>query len=76
MSYAPKLFGEPTDLLGPLMFLSLLVVSASVCGLIFGAYAFTLLWEEKKTKDAIKLCIYTIAWMAVFVVILMLSQLK
>lgn len=76
MSNANTWFSPPPNFIGPLMFLSLFVVSAGVCGLIFGAYAFTLAWEEKKTKDAIRLLAYTLGWLAAFVAILLASQIR
>ncbi|MDO8487831.1 MAG: hypothetical protein Q7S31_00755 [bacterium] len=45
-------FGQLDTLLGPMLFLSLFVFSAAVCGLIFGGYPFWLVWEKKQTKKA------------------------
>ncbi len=66
---------RPDNVFDPLLFLSLFVVSAGVCSLLFGGYAFTLIWEEKKTKQAIKLCVYTLGWLIVFVAGILVTQL-
>jgi hypothetical protein len=76
MSNANRWFGEPETFLGPVMFLSLFVFSAATCGLIFGGLAVTIAWEEKKTKDAIRLCLYTLGWLAVYFLIVFFSQAK
>lgn len=62
-----KLFGRITGPAGPLLFLTLFVTSALVCGLIVGSYPFLLFWEKKKTKEAVKLVIYTAGWSLLFV---------
>lgn len=58
---------EPTpNFLGPTLFLMLFVISAIVCSLIFGGYAFILFWEQKNTKLALKLIAFTTAWLVAF----------
>jgi hypothetical protein len=68
---AEKWIPSDKNILGPMLFLSLLVLSATICGLIFGAYAFTLAWEEKKIKSALRLCVYTIGWLIVYLIVLL-----
>lgn len=60
-------FPRITNFTGPLLFLTLFSTSALVCGLIVGSYPFLLFWEKKKTKEAIKLVIYTALWAVFFV---------
>lgn len=62
-----KFFGPVVNPVGPLLFLSLFVTSALICGLIVGAYPFILFWDKKKTGDAVKLVVYTALWGAFFV---------
>lgn len=62
-----KWFGPMTGFLGPLLFLSLFVVSALICALIGLGHPFLLFWEGKKPKEALKLVTYTAAWLALFV---------
>lgn len=65
---------KPDDVFAPLLVLSLFVVSAGICSLLFGAYAFILVWEHKKIKEAIKLCVYTLGWLIGFVAVVILIQ--
>jgi len=65
-----KWFGPMPTFLGPALFLMLFVVSAIICTLIFGGYAFLLFWEHKNTKSAIKLIGYTTGWLGLFTLVL------
>ncbi|MBI3380177.1 hypothetical protein HY029_05470 [Candidatus Gottesmanbacteria bacterium] len=60
-------FPRISNFTGPLLFLTLFSTSALICGLIVGSYPFLLFWEKKKTKEAIKLVIYTASWAIFFV---------
>ncbi len=62
-----KFFGPVVNPVGPLLFLTLFVTSVLICGLIVGAYPFILFWDKKKTKEAVKLVIYTALWGVFFV---------
>lgn len=62
-------FGRMGNLLGPILFLSLFVVSVIICALIAGAYPFIVFWDKKNTKEALKMVGYTAAWLALFVLI-------
>ena|SRR3989338_7803035 len=62
-----KWFGKVPNYIGPLLFLTLFTTSALVCALIVLGYPFYLLWEKKKTHDAIKLVSYTAFWSVLFV---------
>jgi hypothetical protein len=59
-------FGKVNTILGPILVLSLFVLSALVCGFIAFSYPFHLFWEKKETKKAIKVVGYTICWMVLF----------
>lgn len=67
-----KWFGTVPNYIGPLLFLTLFTTSALVSALIVLGYPFLLLWEKKKTKDAIKLVGYTAAWSVFFVLLIIL----
>lgn len=68
-----KWFGRVPTFTGPLLFLTLFSTSALVCGLIVGAYPFILFWEKKKTKEAVKLVIFTALWLLFFVAGILLA---
>lgn len=66
-----QLFGRVPNYLGPLLFLILFAVSALICGFITLTKPFLLIWEEKKTKAAIKLIAYTAGWLVLFTLLLL-----
>lgn len=66
-------FGPARFFLGPVLFLVLFVVSALISALIVLGYPFVLFWEKKKTIEALKLVIYTTAWMMFFIFLIALS---
>lgn len=63
---ANHLFGKMNSFLGPALFLIIFVISAIICTLIFGYNAFIIFWEEKNTKKALKLILYTTLWLFAF----------
>jgi len=56
----------PHTFLGPAFFLILFVVSATISALIVLGYPFILFWERKQTIKALKLVVYTTAWLIFF----------
>lgn len=60
------IFGKMDTFLGPTLFLIIFVLSAVVCGLVFGYYPFILWWEHKETKKAIRVVFYTAGWLVFF----------
>lgn len=66
-------FGPIFSFVGPALFLVLFVASALISALIILGYPFVLFWEEKQTIKALKLIIYTIAWLIFFVLLLILT---
>ena len=64
------LFGNINNLLGPLMVLSLLVVSVLICALLAFGKAAILFWDNKDTEGAVRLVAFTAAWLALFVIFL------
>lgn len=63
--------GKMNAYLGPVLILTLLVVSAIVCALIVFAKPF-LLWQGKKPKKALKLVAYTALWL-IFLLLALLA---
>jgi len=61
-------FGNMGNLLGPILFLSLFVVSVIICALIAGAYPFIVFWDKKNTKGALEIVGFTAVWLALFVI--------
>ncbi len=66
-----KLFGPIYTFLGPTLFLILFVASALISALLILGYPFLLFWEEKKTKEALKLVAYSIAWLALYIILIL-----
>ena len=64
-------FGQMNNLLGPVLVLSLLVVSALICALIALGYPFLVFWDKKNTKGALMLIGYTIGWLVLFIALYM-----
>ncbi len=65
-------FGQMTGYLGPVLILSLLVVSVLICALIAGGYPFLVFWDKKNTKEALTIVTYTAGWLVLFVAFVML----
>jgi len=59
-------FGKTDSYFAPLLGITLFSTSALICALIVGTHPF-LLWQKKKTKEALQLVLYTAAWLIVFV---------
>ena len=51
---------------GPILFLSLFVISALVCALIVLGYPIKLFFVKKKPKQAIKIVLLTALWLILF----------
>lgn len=66
-------FGPLTAPFGPILFLLLFVVSALISASLVLAYPFLILWEEKNTRKAIKLVIYTTLWLILFVLVFLMA---
>lgn len=64
-------FGKMNNYLGPVLVLTLLSVSVLVCGLLAFGYPVMLFWDEKKTRDALKLVGYTAAWLLGFIFLIL-----
>lgn len=63
-----KIFGAMNNMLGPIAFLLLFVVSAAITGfLVLGQPV--MLYVDNKKQDAIRLFFLTVAWLIVFTVI-------
>jgi len=64
-----KWFGKMPNFGGPLLMLTILVVSALVCGLLALGYPIILFWQENRKTDAVKLVASTAIWLASFVLV-------
>lgn len=71
MTHAESWVGSINQAVAPVLFLTVFVLSASVTGALVLGKPIILFLENKKT-DAIKLFIYTLAWLFAFVVIAIL----
>ncbi|OGM57481.1 hypothetical protein A3E46_00600 [Candidatus Woesebacteria bacterium RIFCSPHIGHO2_12_FULL_46_16] len=58
---------------GPILLLSLFVVSAIICALIALGYPFIVFWDRKNTKEALKMVGFTAAWLALFVLAFLIA---
>jgi hypothetical protein len=66
-------FGKMDTILGPVAMLSLFVVSAMICALITLSYPFIVFWDKKNTKQALKIIMFTAAWLVFFVIVFLSS---
>lgn len=66
-------FGKVPNYWGPVLFLTLFSVSVLICALIVFGYPFVIFWEKKKTVEALRLVVYTAAWLALFTLLVMLG---
>lgn len=65
-------FGPMLSYWGPVFFLVLFVASALISALIVLGHPFILFWEKKQTIEALKLVVYTIAWLIFFILLIIL----
>ena len=68
-----RLFGTPSSALGPALFLVLFVLSALIVALLTLAYPIMLFWDEKRTKEALRLVGFTVVWLMAYLVLLLLA---
>ena len=67
---AEKIFGTMKNIIGPIAFLLLFVTSAAITGfLVLGQPI--ILYVDNQRREAVKLFIYTVAWLFVFTIIAM-----
>jgi len=64
-------FGKVPNFWGPLLFLSLFVVSSLICALLALGYPIFLFWEKKKKAEALRLVGWTALWLVLFVLLIM-----
>lgn len=64
-------FGTLPNYFGPFLFLVLFTTSALVSAIITLGYPF-ILWQKKQTKQAIRLVLYTAAWLVGFTLLSLL----
>lgn len=75
MQNGERVFGEMHKTTGPIAFLMLFVVSAGITGgLIVGKPL--LLYFDNQKNAAVKMFIYTLGWLALGVVILLLASIQ
>lgn len=65
-------FGQMNGYFGPVLILSILVVSVIICALITAGYPFLVFWNKKNTKEALSIVAYTAGWLLFFVAVVML----
>jgi len=65
-------FGKMNHYWGPVFFLVLFSASALVCGLLVFAYPVYLFWDEKKSRESLKIVAFTAAWLVFFAALFML----
>ena len=75
MQNGEKIFGNMNQTTGPIAFLTLFVLSAAVTGsLVLGKPV--LMYLDNQKTDAIKLFLYTLGWLALAVVILLIVSIQ
>ena len=70
-----KLFGTIDNILGPIAFLLVFVVSASITGSLVLGKPILMYLDGQKT-EAVKLFMYTIGWLAIIAIILLIVALN
>ncbi|MFC1656456.1 hypothetical protein ACFL14_00605 [Patescibacteria group bacterium] len=65
MNYGDQIFGKMDNILGPIAFLLLFVISALIVSMLVLGKPIILYLDQKK-KEAIELLIYTVAWLLAF----------
>jgi len=73
MQNAEKIFGKMNNLMGPVAFLLIFVLSAAVTGaLVLGKPV--LMYLDNQKKEALKLFFYTLGWLLIITVIILITQ--
>jgi|WetSurMetagenome_2_1015567.scaffolds.fasta_scaffold237729_2 hypothetical protein len=62
-------FGKIPEYFAPLIMLVTLSASALICGLITLSYPMILFFSQKQPKKAVKLIVYTVCFLALFVLL-------
>lgn len=75
ISQGNRLFGKVPNYLGPLLFLVLFSTSALICAIITLYYPFILFWQKKQTNQALKVIVYTVGWLIMFIFLILISLL-
>ena len=70
---ANTILGKPNSFIGPAAFLLLFITSAVICASLFLIYPFHLFWNKKQVPQALRLIIYTTAWLAAFAILFISS---
>ncbi len=65
-------FGPMANFWGPVFLLLLFVASVLISSLIGLGYPIILFWEKKQRVEALKLVVATAAWLALFVLVIVL----
>jgi heme O synthase-like polyprenyltransferase len=65
---AEKVFGTMRNIVGPIAFLLLFVTSAAITGFLVLGQPIMLYFDNQRS-EAVKLFIYTVAWLFVFTII-------
>jgi heme O synthase-like polyprenyltransferase len=65
---AEKVFGTMRNIIGPIAFLLLFVTSAAITGFLVLGQPIMLYFDNQRS-EAVKLFIYTVAWLFVFTII-------
>jgi hypothetical protein len=75
MSNGEKIFGQMSDILGPLIVLTLFVLSAAVTSsLVLGKPI--LMYLNNQKSEAVRLFIYTLGWLALAIIILLTISIR
>jgi len=59
------------NILGPVLLLTLFIVSALITASMVLGYPIYLFWEKKKRKEAIKLVLMTTGWLFLFLLVVL-----
>jgi len=73
MYHANAWVGPINSWLGPILILTFFSASVLICGLASLAYPVWLIWDQKKVTEAIQVLLYTLLWLTLFFVLILLA---
>ncbi len=74
--YGNQLFGPTVNILGPMIFLMLFIISAIISATVTFGYPAWLFFVDKKYQEALKIAVLTTGWLIIFFFSFLIMMLK